>query len=167
MIYNNKSQISFEYILIFVIILLISVPSIFLFRTYIYESSDKIIIEKVDKVANELITTATEIYYRGAPSRIVIELEMPKQIKNISIVEVGNAKEFFLVFNITTTEGELELFYESDIPINRSGVPIVQNGCFGSSENCNLYYFNENETSPGLKNFKIEAKGGKVQIEGI
>ncbi|MBI3027377.1 hypothetical protein HYY70_04640 [Candidatus Woesearchaeota archaeon] len=163
---NTKTQLSFEYTLIFLVVTLIAVPSILLFKNYVYESNENIVLQNIDKLANELLNTATQIYYLGTPSRIVLSVEFPDKIENISIVEIS-PQEYYMVFNVTTSKGEKELLYSSKVPIKRS-ISITENNCYGSTQtSCNFYYFNESEIMPGPKSIRIEARGDGVYIEGI
>lgn len=163
---NHRSQISFEYVLIFVIILAVTIPSFFLFRNFIYESNDNIIMQNVDNMANQLLSTAVEIQYQGVPSKIILNLDVPRQIKNMSIAEVKEG-EYYLIVNVTTSNREVEKIYKSDVPIRRNN-PQMQGNCYGSTGTlCKIYYFNENEISPGKKNFKILAQNDGTHIEAV
>lgn len=161
---QSRAQISFEYVFIIGIVLLIALPSLYLFRGYVVESNDKIVAGAVERAANGLISTATEIYYRGVPSKIVLQIEMPQQIQYIRIIEVSS-NEYYLVFNVSTSDGSLELVYDSPIPIKKGSFTAKEN-CYNSKTTCKIYSFSEIEVSSGIKNFKIEAKQDGVYIDG-
>ena len=145
---------------------MITIPTFFLFRDYVYESSDNIVLQNADSMANELINAATQIHYEGVPSKIILNLEVPKQIKNMLIAEVSS-DEYYLVINLATTNGYVNHFYRSDVPIKRD-TSKIQKDCYGSTAtNCKLYYFDENEISPGKKNFRIQAQKDGTYIQAV
>lgn len=154
----RKAQIAVEYILIMGFVLFVLMSAMYIFRGYAISSMDRIIENKVDIVAHALIDNAREIYYLGEGSKKIVTVEMPEQVVNITALNVDG--EYYLIFNITISTGQKELFYESDVQIrNEKGNYIDTPDCYGSSgTTCYFYYFKPEEISPGIKNFKVEAK---------
>ncbi len=156
---TKKSQIAMEYILIVGFILFVLMAAMYVFREYAISSSDTIIENKVNIVANALIDNAREIYYLGESSKKVVTVEMPEGVEMISALKVtGTPNEYYFVFKITTSAGDKELLYQSDVELRKeiTGSPTIV--CYSLATNPSCYDFEENWFSPGIKTFSIEAK---------
>lgn len=152
---KKRGQVSVEYVLIFSVVILITIPTIYLFRNYIVESSGRIAQQRLEVVAKDIIDNAREVYYLGAPSRVVIEVEMPDDVKNMYAISGSN--EYYLAFDVYTQHGENTRYFESDVKIKPAPVcascpqPICETGF-----TCEVF---ENKFfTPGKKQLRIETK---------
>lgn len=151
---KRLAQISFEYILIITLALMILLPGVYLFRNYAMESNDRIIQTRLAEISNNIFVKAREMYYYGPPSKSIVTVELPSQINSLYILSIPNNDEYYLVFNVLTTTGENEFTYESEVPLE-ANVP----GC-SPSENCDQGFCQclpERFYSEGIKNFEVQA----------
>jgi len=168
-----KSQISFEYILIIGVVLMISLPSFYILRSYLRDSSDSITLEEIEVIAERIISTAKEASYKGVGSRITVAFNMPAGIEKAFIAEIdknsdNKPEEHILAVNISTSEGSSLKLFDSQVPIMLEGRSPLIGECLNTPNiRCKIYTFYENETSQGIKNLKFEAKGDGVHIGGV
>ena len=149
-----KAQISVEYILIITLALMILLPGVYLFRNYALESNDRIIQSRLAEISNQVFVKAREMYYYGPPSKSVVTVELPSQINSFYILSIPSNNEYYLVFDVLTTDGENEFTYESEVPLE-ANLPDCT-----PSENCNQGFckcFPERFYSEGIKNFEVQA----------
>jgi hypothetical protein len=132
---NKKAQVSFEYLVImgFVTVILILILSISIF----YSSSveDQIKVTQMNNYANKIISSAESVFYSGKPSKATITAYLPKDVKEIEILDNS------LVISIQTSNGINKRAFESNVPI---------------SGNLTI--------SRGLKKIKIEAQESEAVI---
>lgn len=120
----GRAQIAMEYILIFALVFVITIPALVAFRNYSVESNDKIIDQRIQKLSNTIIDAAREIYYYGPPSKTVVRVDMPPQIEAMAVSAIkqsDNSYEYYLMYRIAYADnpdgkGTL-LLVDSDIPI--------------------------------------------------
>ncbi len=113
---KKRSQVSVEFIMIFALAMMILIPAAYFFRNFVLESSDRILISRVDEIANSILTKADKIYAYGPPSKTTLEINMPSQISRMYIKYI-EGEEYYLVFTILASNGEQDLLYESAVPI--------------------------------------------------
>lgn len=169
---KRRSQIAMEYLMITGFALLIAVPAFYFFREYTQSSNEKIVSNRLNQIANDILVAAAEMHYYGAPSKTVLTVEMPPSIKNMGVITDNN--EWQLVFTVyTSTGGTTQLYYNSDVPITPTDAsPLPTTGCnadlhaqCGISLDC--YCFPEKDFSEGIKNIKMEAHVGTVALSCI
>lgn len=149
-----KAQISVEYILIITLALMILLPGVYLFRNFALESNDRIIQSRLAEISNQIFVKAREMYYYGPPSKSVVTVELPSQINSFYILSIPSNNEYYLVFDVLTTDGETEFMYESEVPLE-ANFPDCS-----PSDNCNQGFckcFPERFYSAGIKNFEVQA----------
>lgn len=151
---NKRGQISVEYIMIISIAMLILLPGAYLMRNYVFESSDALLTNRLGEISNELLAKSRKMYYYGPPSKSTIIVEMPDQISSMYILSVPDNDEYYLAFNIITSRGEDEIYYDSEVALNASE---VVNCNFACQEGAQCDCFPERYYSEGIKNFRVEA----------
>ncbi len=83
---NMKSaQASMEYVMIVGFVALVIIPTTFIFYRYASDSAEEIDQAQIEKFGRDVVSTAETVYYLGAPSRIVLEERLPKNVQSISI----------------------------------------------------------------------------------
>jgi len=160
---SRKAQVSVEYMMIIAISLMILLPGIYFFRNYVFESNDNILKGRVTSISSQLLTRAQKMYYYGPPSKTTIQVDMPPQVNAMYILYIDdidpNLREYNLVFELLTTKGEEELFFESVVPMTLGATfdcNDINEYCIQGSCRC----FPDRYFSKGLKNFKVEAVDG-------
>lgn len=148
---RKKAQSAVEYLMIIGITLGIILPTTYLFFRYSSQSNEQIIDSQINQLGKSIIDTAEIVYFSGKDSKIILELNIPKNLESVDIL---GGRE--LVFTKLSEIGENDMvFYSSaDIPIE--------------SDATTLAYI----ASPGLKKIRIQAVddgagGTKVLIEKV
>jgi len=144
---TTKTQSALEYLLIIALVLGIIVPTTYLLFRYTSESNVQIIDSQINRIGRNIIDTAETVYFSGEGSKIILEINMPEGIDNVSILRKRE-----LVFNITTELGKTEtvFFSSTDIPITSDDGTVAD--C-ASNGNCDL----SDIAGFGLKKIKIES----------
>lgn len=147
-IFNFKAQAAIEYLMIIALTLGIILPTTYLFFRYGSQSSDQIIDSQIIQVGRGIIDTAETVYFSGESSKIVLQLNMPEGIEDINIIDNRE-----LVFNVTTSYGEIESVFFSTTNITSE---------FCTDNVCSL----SSIAGKGLKGIKIESfdNGNSVLI---
>ena len=110
-----KAQTSLEYLMIIALTLGIMVPTTYLFFRYGSESNVKVIDSQINQIGRAIIDTAETVYFSGESSKVILQLNMPENVRDIYIIY-----ERELVFNLTTTIGESEAVFFSSVNITSS-----------------------------------------------
>ena len=110
-----KAQSALEYMMVIALTLGIIVPTTYLFYRYVSESGTQVIDSQINQIGRSILDTAETVYFSGEGSKIILELNMPKDVDDIYII--GNRE---LVFNVTTATGESETVFFSSVNITSS-----------------------------------------------
>tara|TARA_Y100000310_G_scaffold336379_1_gene420748 strand:- start:1548 stop:2030 length:483 start_codon:yes stop_codon:yes gene_type:complete len=144
-----KAQTALEYMMIVALTLGIIVPTTYLFFRYSSESNTQLIDAQINQIGRSMVETAETVYFSGDGSKIVLELNIPENIRDMNII---SSRE--LAFNITTNIGESEAVFFSKANITSAN-------CQG--EVCKL----GNIFSSGLNKIKFQSfNKGKQVIMG-
>ena len=114
---KKRGQVSVEFMVIIAISMMILLPSVYMFRNYVMQSSDQILKSRLNELSDMVLLKAKKMHYYGPPSKSTIELDMPPQIDNMYITAVPDNNEYYLGFTILTSHGTEEVTFYSDIPI--------------------------------------------------
>src|SRR3989344_261995 len=162
---RGHAQVSMEYVMIFAFILIIIIPTAYVFRNYLRESADTITLNRIDRIARAMVDTGREAYFTGPPFKSVIALEFPEQIDSMYVLDSkeSGSPEYFLMFNVLTASGTQAPLLESDVPVQcyTSAAnlcpedPQLHEQCRVEGFHC--YAFEGRDFSPGIKRMKVEA----------
>ena len=109
---KTRAQSALEYMMIVALALGIIVPTTYLFFRYSSESNIKLIDSQINEIGGSMVDTAETVYFSGEGSKIILEVNMPENVRDIYII--SNRE---LVFNLTTNIGETEAVFFSTINI--------------------------------------------------
>jgi len=118
-----KAQSALEYLMIIAISLGIIIPTAFLFFKYSSDTNYLVLSSQIDQIGRSMKDTAEIVYFSGEGSKLTIEVNMPKEINNISIV--GNRE---IVFDTVMSLGETEMVYFADVNITSQSC--ITNVCY-------------------------------------
>lgn len=104
------SQVSFEYIMVIGIALLIIVPGAMLFYNYSIRSGDELTRSRIDMVGNEIMDSVEKIYYIGENSWETIKIAVPDSVRWIYVLN-----NYELVIEYESSVGTSEAVFFSDI----------------------------------------------------
>ncbi|PIN79778.1 hypothetical protein COV16_02505 [Candidatus Woesearchaeota archaeon CG10_big_fil_rev_8_21_14_0_10_34_8] len=127
----KKAQASIEFLFVIGFAMLLIIPSLALFGRFVQETTYTATASQVNKIGNQMLTTAIETYHGTNGSVIIIELDFPEGITEMKIEE--NA----LIFATDVSGEESEMVYYSEIPVNGN--------------------FEESDWTKGRKKFKFSA----------
>lgn len=143
-----RAQSALEYLMIIALALGMIVPTTYLFFRYSTESNTMILDSQISQIGRSMIDTAENVYFSGQNSKIVLQINMPKSVNDIIIIDNRE-----LVFKVTTEFGDSDAVFFSS-------VSIASPSCGGST--CSLAEI----AGSGLKKIKFEysASANKVII---
>ncbi len=141
---SKKAQAAVEFLFVVGFAMILILPSLALFGKFVEETAYTATTSQVNQIGNYILSTAVQTYQGTNGTVLVIELNFPDGIENMSI---NNNHE--LVFNINIGGAESEQVYYSEIPIRGE--------------------FEQEDFSKGLRKYKFTAvdSGSVVQIEKI
>lgn len=107
----KKAQISTEYLIVmgFVTFVLIVILGIAL--SYSGAVQDSIKSTQQKEFAERIISSAEEVFYAGTPSKATINVYLPKNVKQIDIIEDN------IVLTTETSTGTEKTAYKSNVPL--------------------------------------------------
>lgn len=145
---KTRAQISMEYLILVGVAMMMVLPSVYLFseRQKAYES--EIISGQVNQAGDLIMGDVKTIYALGKGSKSVIDVNLPKGIKNMTILA---GRE--LVFKTTSSKGESDIVFFCYFCSNAG--PTI-NGTFSVED-----------YSAGRKSFRIKACSNYVLIERV
>jgi hypothetical protein len=143
---KKRGQAAVEYLLVSSLLMLVILPTLYVFYAYSQVSKEEINQGQLNKVGNDLVDVAEQIYYLGYPSKIAIESTMPEGVVGIEIWE-NNEVVFFL------KDGS-EVAFKSNVNLTTNQHCI--GNCYGN--------FSRKMVSPGVKKIIIEAREDHVFI---
>lgn len=133
----RKSQVAMEYVMIVGFATLIAIPLFIIFNFYTTQTREEVVLSQAENIARKIVDSAESIYYMGEPSKTTIRIYMPAGINNITI------QDGYVILRAETGGSETDVVKSSEINITGT----VNSG-------------------PGIKNIRVEARGGYVWVEG-
>ncbi|MEK6867400.1 MAG: hypothetical protein AABX98_01120 [Nanoarchaeota archaeon] len=142
----QKGQAAIEFLFVVGFAMMLIIPSLALFGMFVQETSDTVTRGQVNKIGNYMMNTATQAYHGTNGTIIVIEVNFPKGVTNLT---VPTENELVFTFEEGTTGVAGEAVFYSDIPLNGT--------------------FTDNDVNEGIKKFKFTAteSGSVVLIERV
>ncbi|MBU1200986.1 MAG: hypothetical protein KJ583_04200 [Nanoarchaeota archaeon] len=141
----KKGQIAVEYLFILALALAIIVPGSMLFFNYSKESNEKLTASQVNKIGNNIVNQAEDIYTIGKNSWTTIQTDFPTTATNAYVVD----DELVITYN--TPRGTTEGVFFSNVPI--------QGGYANGSISPDFHH--------GFMSIRIESKGDYVLISEV
>ena len=140
----KTAQAAVEFLFIIGFAMLLLLPSLALFGRFVEETSYTVTSGQVNKIGSLMLATATQVYQGTNGSSIIIELNFPDGVTNMTIL---NSQE--LVFTTDIGGHASEQTYYSQVPLNAT--------------------FNATDYEKGFKKFRFTAvdSGAQVQIERV
>lgn len=149
----KNAQSAIEYLVIIALTLGLIAPVTYIFFKFSTESSIELIYSQIEQIGSNIIDTARNVYYSGKGSKIVLDLNMPDDIKDIKIL--SNRE---LTFQIIADKQDLELVFFSSLEIPISSTDT--SGDCQTNGNCALAEIK----GPGKTKVKIEYLSDKIII---
>jgi uncharacterized protein (UPF0333 family) len=116
---QKRGQISFEYLSIVAFGMLVLLMAVYLFYGYSANSNDTFIVSRVEETGNTILNNAHNLYYStGKGSSIILELNLPENVKNIYFLNNTDVSELVIEYNLR--RGNTESVFFS--PISLQGI---------------------------------------------
>jgi len=109
-----KAQVSMEYLLIFGIALMMTLPLIVIFVEQTDNVQADITNAQMTKVSSKIIDYAEAVYFMGEPSQKTLQIDFPKGVNS---VVVGSN---IITFNVTTTDRNYVVMVDTIAVLNGS-----------------------------------------------
>ncbi len=146
---NSKpAQASMEYVMIAGFVALVIIPTAFIFYRYASDSADEIDQAQIEKFGRDVVSTSETVYYIGAPSRIVIEERLPKNVRSISIDRDPATGTYLFAIAATSESGIVNFTFPTNVNIRG--------------------FFRNDDINPGQKSVWIAAQkdsGGQPYVD--
>lgn len=143
---DSRGQVSFEYLMLLGLAMLLVVPSFYLFYIHTQESTEQITTSRMDRVGNELVKQAKTIYYTGRYAKTSIEFDMPTNVRRVNVT---NDNELKVTIAIKGENHSLVYFAE---------IPMKLGNCTHD------FSFNDTFYNEGKKTVIIESCGPEVAL---
>ena len=88
--FAKKSQTGLEYLIITSFIFAMTVPAVFIFYNYTYETDLNIENSQVIGFLTDVVDSANKVYYLGHPSKVTLTGSVPRSVQNISAEKSGD-----------------------------------------------------------------------------
>jgi uncharacterized protein (UPF0333 family) len=133
---SNRSQISFEYLIVMGFITLVITGILTVAFFYSYSVRDKLKDTQLSNCAGKIVSTAESVFYAGKPSKSTINCYLPEDVSNITIEDDN------IIVTMSTGSGTTIQSFQSNVPL-----------------------LSKNLTSRGgIKKIEIEAMDAEVNI---
>ena len=142
-----KAQSSVEYLFIVVLALTLILPASFLFFDFSRSSEGAVISSQINRVGNQLLSSAEQVYVIGNNSRVTLNLVLPDNLISAIVYD-----EVELVISYYTQTGVSQAVFFSDVNITNG-----THRCPPGSP-CPL------PLTPGTNNVRVTSRGDHVWL---
>lgn len=87
MLMDMKAQVSMEYLAIFAVATLISIPLVVIYAQQTNNLQADLTSSEIVKISQEIVDAAEEVYYMGEPAQKTVEVNFPKGVKQVIVDE--------------------------------------------------------------------------------
>lgn len=144
-----RGQISFEYLIVVGIAILILIPSLFFFLLYSKSGSDSAVHGTINDIGLEMIKATSISYSLGKNAWNTLELNIPEQVNGLYISDANE-----LVITYYTQHGVMSAVFFPEVNITNSSGMITDDGLLNPIA----------EPRPGLMKFTFRNQGNIVSI---
>lgn len=106
---KKRGQVSLEYLAIFSFAVLLTIPLVTVYFLQQNNIHSDIAIARTNRIAQDLVSTAEDVYYMGYPSQRTVEVTFPPGISQVIVHPYG------LLFIITTQDRVFEVFRQTNV----------------------------------------------------
>ncbi len=104
---RGKGQASMEYIVIFSVAVIMTIPLLIIFAAQQGNIRSDITNAQAQRAASEIISAAEEVYFMGTPAQRTIKVNFPEGIESITI------NETVLVISLATADRDYDVSRET------------------------------------------------------
>ena len=107
-----KSQVAVEYLIIVSVAFMILIPTVLYLNQSFIGFNDDSKVSKASETVKKIGQTADWVYSQGPPAKQTIEIFIPKDLDEISLINKT------VLFKVRTSTGVSDIFYDSVAPLN-------------------------------------------------
>lgn len=123
-----KGQISFEYLVIVGLALLVIVPALLFFLTFTRGGDDSVTHARVAEIGSEMTAVSSEVFALGKSSWLTLDTSIPETVENVSIIHhVGPNTPDEIVITYRTKNGLSQGVFFSGVPLSNSSKSLNDN----------------------------------------
>jgi len=149
-----RGQISFEYLVIVGLALLVIVPALLFFLTFTRGGDDSVTHARVAEIGAEVGAVSSEVFSLGKNSWLTLDTSIPETIENVSIVHYNAGTPDELVITYRTKNGLSQGVFFSDVPLS--------NGTSALDDGESALVFHDRV---GVVSLRLTSQGDFVQVE--
>ena len=135
---HSRAQVAMEYLMIFAFAFFLTIPLIIVYTVQSSQLENDVVNAQLNKLSTEIIDSAEEVYFLGAPSQKTIYVTYPKGIQatyiNNTILDFEVAADG-RIYNFTMesrvplngTLGSFEGLHVITLRATGSGVDVIEN----------------------------------------
>lgn len=155
----RRAQVSYEYLMIVAIAMLLVIPTLMLFYMYTQRSNDQVAAERLTAIGHEMVKQAQTVYLIGKDTRTRIEFSLPGRVESISLVGgTSDVNGTDIRFTFTTGSGSNELLFFTQIPLKLGN-------CIDHPDASSFFPFSSDfVANPGKRTLIIESCGDRVAL---
>lgn len=110
---QRKAQISFEYLVIVGLAILVIVPALLFFLSFTGGSEDAVTHAKMGEIGSQMLKTSSDAYALGRHSWLTLDVTLPESTESVQI-PLGTDE---LVFSYGTKYGTSQAVFFSKVPL--------------------------------------------------
>ncbi len=112
---SSRGQVSMEYLMVVGLSFLLITPLAVLFVYQSNSMSSEIQAVQMERVGQEIISSAEEVFYLGSPTQKVLKVYFPERLSSVTVESQA------VVFNMTVGDSTLSYPAYSELSLNMSG----------------------------------------------
>jgi len=156
---KNGGQVSTEFIILFALLILFLVPLSYLILQSTLESTEQVSYARINAVFSEVANEAREVYFRGPQSRIVVSVNIPRNVKEVQILKAVPHdsdlpyRYFFRIEFFAERQDQVSII-PIEAPINTTNLVPSGDSVQCNNHDCTVYILPDFEKE-GLKHIQI------------
>lgn len=116
-----RGQISFEYLVIVGLALLVIVPALLFFLTFTSGGDDSVTHARVAEIGSEMIAISSEVFALGRNSWLTLDTTIPESVENLSVINNSGYPDE-IVITYRTKNGLSQGVFFTDVPLSNDTV---------------------------------------------
>ncbi|MFH1849195.1 MAG: hypothetical protein ABH879_03320 [archaeon] len=144
---KKRSQVGMEYIVLGGFVFFAMIVAVTLLQSYASSSFDQMAQSQLNNICWQIVNSAESMYYMGTPSKQTLEITMPADVRNLTLVastDPSCTKCYELVFHTVSEGHQVEIICSTNVMLNAT--------------------FTKRTYSQGIKNFVVQARSNQVFI---
>ncbi len=118
---GRKGQVSMEYLVIVGIASLIILPLLVLFLMQMNDVTESMTLSQLNKIGDELVSSANEVYYLGEPAQNTLSFYLPGHVDEI----YSQDEMLVMVVSLRASSFSIVKYAAIDLDVNISNYPGV------------------------------------------